>query len=86
MNYLEILKARHEAQRSGVKILRTDTTIQFSPDSFLIQDTQGNTFRYKPDKTLRIKGKYRLLSLVGVIRAYIFRYLRSVSNQRSRKS
>lgn len=78
MKYLEILKARQEAQRYGVKILRTDTTIQFFPDQFIIRDTKGNTHQYKPDKTLRIKGKYRLLSLVGIIRAYIFRHLRSV--------
>lgn len=78
MKYIEILKARQEAQRHGVKTLRTDTTIQFYPDKFIIQDMKGNTYRYKPDKTLRIKGKYRLLSLVGVIRACVLRYLRSV--------
>lgn len=75
---IEILKARQEAQRHGVKTLRTDTTIQFFPDRFVIQDTKGNTYRYKPDKTLRIKGKHRLLSMVGVLRTYIFRHLRSV--------
>lgn len=79
MNYVEILKAREEAKRHGVRTLRTDTTIRFFPNEYFIRDTKGNTYRYKPDKTLRIKGNYRLLSLVGVIRACV---LRSALDQR----
>lgn len=73
MKYMEIFKARHEAQRSGVKTLRTDTTIRFFPEEIIIQDKKGRRYRYKPKETLRFKGEYKLLSLVGVIRACILR-------------
>ena len=73
MKYREILKAWYEAQRFGVKTLRLDTTIQFYPESFVIEDRKGRRYYYKPKKTLRISGKYKLLSLVGLIRAYALR-------------
>ena len=73
MNYLEVLKAQYEAKNHGVKTLRTDTTILFSPEYITIQDGKGRKYQYKPKETLRFKGEYKLLLLVGVIRAYILR-------------